>query len=94
MEGKVKRVKGKQNMRNRCSRRYWLTADPGMNLRSIWSQNGGAYGGPIRCLSFLEANTGNYSYLSHVCTYTEKKENQIFLAVAKSYMRKGFLIYE
>ncbi len=37
-----------------------------------------------------------------VCTYTDKKENQIFLiytemqsvAVAKSYMRKGFLIYE
>jgi hypothetical protein len=37
------------------------------------------------------------------CTvYTDKKENQIFLiyreiqseAVAKSYMRKGFLIYE
>jgi hypothetical protein len=35
-------------------------------------------------------------------TYTDKKENQIFLiyqeiqsgAVAKSYMRKGFLIYE
>jgi hypothetical protein len=34
--------------------------------------------------------------------YTDKKENQIFLiykeiqseAVAKSYMRKGFLIYE
>jgi hypothetical protein len=37
-----------------------------------------------------------------VCTYTDKKENQIFLkykeiqtgAVAKSCMRKGFLIYE
>jgi hypothetical protein len=36
------------------------------------------------------------------CYYTDKKENQIFLiykeiqsgAVAKSYMRKGFLIYE
>ncbi len=36
------------------------------------------------------------------CTYTDKKENQIFLiykeiqsgAVAKWYMRKGFLIYE
>jgi hypothetical protein len=36
------------------------------------------------------------------CPYTDKKENQIFLtykeiqsgAVAKSYMRKGFLIYE
>ncbi len=35
-------------------------------------------------------------------TYTDKKENKIFLkykeiqsgAVAKSYMRKGFLIYE
>ncbi len=36
------------------------------------------------------------------CSYTDKKENEIFLinkeiqmgAVAKSYMRKGFLIYE
>jgi hypothetical protein len=36
------------------------------------------------------------------CPYTDKKENQIFLiykeiqsgVVAKSYMRKGFLIYE
>jgi hypothetical protein len=36
------------------------------------------------------------------CNYTDKKENQIFLiyreiqsgAVARSYMRKGFLIYE
>jgi hypothetical protein len=36
------------------------------------------------------------------CRYTDKKENKIFLiykeiqsgAVAKSYMRKGFLIYE
>jgi hypothetical protein len=36
------------------------------------------------------------------CYYTDKKESQIFLiykeiqsgAVAKSYMRKGFLIYE
>ncbi len=39
---------------------------------------------------------------SETITYTDKKENQIFLiykeiqsgAVAKSYMRKGFLIYE
>jgi hypothetical protein len=38
----------------------------------------------------------------NVCDYTDKKENKIFLiyeeiqsgAVAKSYMRKGFLIYE
>jgi hypothetical protein len=38
----------------------------------------------------------------HDHEYTDKKENQIFLiykeiqngAVAKSYMRKGFLIYE
>ena len=37
-----------------------------------------------------------------VCYYTDEKENQIFLiykeiqsgAAAKSYMRKGFLIYE
>jgi len=37
-----------------------------------------------------------------VCAYTDKKENQIFLiyeeiqsgAVAKSYIRKGFLVYE
>jgi hypothetical protein len=37
-----------------------------------------------------------------MCSYTDKKENKIFLiyreiqsgAVAKSYMRKGFLIYE
>jgi hypothetical protein len=37
-----------------------------------------------------------------VSSYTDKKENQIFLiykeiqsgAVAKSYMRRGFLIYE
>ncbi len=36
------------------------------------------------------------------CYYTDKKDNQIFLiykeiqcvAIAKSYMRKGFLIYE
>ncbi len=43
--------------------------------------------------------------LIHICivqSYTDKKETQIFLiykeiqsgAVAKSYMRKGFLIYE
>jgi hypothetical protein len=25
--------------------------------------------------------------------YTDKKENQVFLAVAKSYMTNGFLIY-
>ncbi len=39
---------------------------------------------------------------SEVCVHTEKKENQVFLiykkiqtgAVAKSYMQKGFLIYE
>jgi hypothetical protein len=39
---------------------------------------------------------------SHLIMYTDKKENQIFLiyqeiqrgAVTKSYMRKGFLIYE
>ncbi len=39
---------------------------------------------------------------SKLAQYTDKKENQIFLiyreiqsgAVAKSYMRKGFLIYE
>jgi hypothetical protein len=48
-----------------------------------------------------------FIYLSlQICplliNYTDKKENQIFLiykeiqsgAVAKSYMRKGFLIYE
>jgi hypothetical protein len=44
---------------------------------------------------------GLYHTLYKVC-YTDKKENKIFLiykeiqmgAVAKSYMRKGFLIYE
>jgi hypothetical protein len=46
----------------------------------------------------------NYRFASicNVFQYTDKKENQIFLiykeiqsgAVAKSYMRKGFLIYE
>ncbi len=44
-----------------------------------------------------------FSVLSeHTVQYTDKKENKIFLihkeiqsgAVAKSYMRKGFLIYE
>ena len=42
------------------------------------------------------------SFASYWLQYTDKKENQIFLiykeiqrgAVAKSYMRKGFLIYE
>jgi hypothetical protein len=41
-------------------------------------------------------------YIFYTLQYTDKKENQIFLinndiqtgAVAKSYMRKGFLIYE
>ncbi len=40
--------------------------------------------------------------MPNILLYTDKKENQIFLiykeiqsgAVAKSYMRKGFLIYE
>jgi len=36
-----------------CSTWYWLTADPGMNLRSIWSENGGAYGGPSDAYLFL-----------------------------------------
>jgi hypothetical protein len=42
------------------------------------------------------------SCLCHARVYTDKKENQIFLIykevqsgeVAKSYIRKGFLIYE
>jgi hypothetical protein len=46
-------------------------------------------------------NTNNIC-TRHPCIYTDKKENQISLlnkeiqsgAVAKSYMRKGFLIYE
>ncbi len=41
-------------------------------------------------------------YNAYITNYTDKKENQTFLiyreiqsgAVAKSYMRKGFLIYE
>ncbi len=43
-----------------------------------------------------------YQILIHFSLYTDKKENNIFLiykdiqmgSVAKSYMRKGFLIYE
>jgi hypothetical protein len=44
----------------------------------------------------------NWLFTNVLEQYTDKKENQIFLihkeiqsgAVAKSYMRKGFLIYE
>jgi hypothetical protein len=40
----------------------------------------------------------NFQWKRLICPelgYTDKKENQIFLsAVAKSYTRKGFLIYE
>jgi hypothetical protein len=46
--------------------------------------------------------SGSGWQLPSIRRYTDKKENQIFLiykeilsgAVAKSYMRKGFLIYE
>ncbi len=49
-------------------------------------------------ISFSQLQWNNTPSVS----YTDKKENQIFLiykeiqsgAVAKSYMRKGFLIYE
>ncbi len=50
----------------------------------------------IQCIS------GSATYNGEGTVYTDKKENQIFLiykeiqsdAVAKSYMKKGFLIYE
>jgi hypothetical protein len=49
----------------------------------------------------IRFHSGGFRADIFVC-YTDKKENQIFLiykeiqsgAVAKSYMRKGFLIYE
>ncbi len=56
-------------------------------------------------LQNIRKKQANYTFLFVFLTvwcYTDKKENQIFLiykeiqsgAVAKSYMRKGFLIYE
>jgi hypothetical protein len=53
-----------------------------------------------RALPIESLNIHAFFYLS--LRYTDKKENQIFFiykeiqneAVAKSYMRKGFLIYE
>jgi hypothetical protein len=52
-------------------------------------------------LSQFQGQLKNCGLLGYT-VYTDKKENQIFLiykeipsgAVAKSYMRKGFLIYE
>jgi hypothetical protein len=47
-------------------------------------------------------STNNSNFMYFLCLHTDKKEKKIFLiykeiqkgAVAKSYMRRGFLIYE
>ncbi len=59
--------------------------------------------GWVMCLGFFNIKWQKGNFSSFVCvSYTDKKENLIFLiyeeiqsgAVAKSYIRKGFLIYE
>ncbi len=66
-----------------CSTRYWLTADPGMNLRRIWSENGGAYGGPSDAYLFLRPTLA-IIHTSAICVHTlTKKKIKFSLNIRK-----------